>query len=164
MGTKLECSLGEILSDQGQTVAKVGQWWQWHSAYTDGRGEPPPEVSCCWCGGTRPAETHLAHQWGPPRPRNQNPPGHRPLTPSRPTAWVQSGSGSGGEEQLLLERVCQPAPAAFSAFPAGATPPLLQQHPAPACLTTTLVQQEHPGGAQRLPTCICPNMIWPMLL
>ena len=38
MGTKLECSLGEILSDQGQTVAKVGQWWQWHSAYTSTDG------------------------------------------------------------------------------------------------------------------------------
>ena len=39
MGTKLGCSsLGEILSDQGQTVAKVGQWWQWHSAYTSTDG------------------------------------------------------------------------------------------------------------------------------
>ena len=165
MGTKLECSLGEILSDQGQTVAKVGQWWQWHSAYTstDGGSRRRRSAAAGVLGHARQKPTWPT-SGGPPRPRNQNPPGHRPLTPSRRTAWVQSGSGSGGEEQLLLERVCQPAPAAFSAFPAGATPPLLQQHPAPACLTTTLVQQEHPGGAQRLPTCICPNMIWPMLL
>ena len=41
--------------------------------YVHGR-EPPPEVSCCWCVGTRPAETHLAHQWEPTTPQKPKPP------------------------------------------------------------------------------------------
>ena len=74
MGTKLECSLGEILSDQGQTVAKVGQWWQWHSAYTStdgGAAAGGQLLLVCW---DTPGRNPPGPPVGPTTPQKPKPP------------------------------------------------------------------------------------------
>ena len=120
---------------------KVGQWWQ--GAYVHGRGAAAAggQLLLVLVGHARQKPT-----WPRPRLRTPEPPRHRPFHPSAGCLSAvrvglsqgRSIAPGGGSALLLLLPCC------FLCFPGWCYTAAAQ--PAPACLTTTLVQEEHPGG------------------
>ena len=113
-------------------------------------------------GETRPPETHLA----PPHTNNPRTPWASPLTPLGRLPACSQGQADPGAEHCSWGRVCPPACCCcpcFLCFPGWCYTAAAAQ-PAPACLTTTLVQEEHPGGVHLPDHSIrnCSNMVWPV--